>query len=128
MAGEQPPRRSAGVEGGAGRLADVTRMSRRGLLLILSSPSGAGKSTLTRLLIREDPDIQLSVSVTTRPRRPSEVEGVHYRFVSVDDFEEMRTLGDLLEWAQVHGNFYGTQKKPVETAIGGGREMVFDID
>ena len=128
MAGEQPPSRSAGVEGGAGRLADVTRMSRRGLLLILSSPSGAGKSTLTRLLIREDPDIQLSVSVTTRPRRPSEVEGVHYRFVSVDDFEEMRTRGDLLEWAQVHGNFYGTPKKPVETAIGAGRDMLFDID
>jgi guanylate kinase len=103
-------------------------ISRRGLLLILSSPSGAGKSTLTRNLVREDQGIRLSVSVTTRPRRPSEIDGVHYRFIDCDEFVEMRDRGDLLEWAEVHGNFYGTPRKPVEQALAQGQDMMFDID
>jgi guanylate kinase len=102
---------------------------RRGLLLILSSPSGAGKSTLTRNLVRENRGIHLSISVTTRPKRPSEINGVHYIFLdAVSDFEEMRERGDLLEWAQVHGNYYGTPRKPVEQALALGEDMMFDID
>jgi len=104
-------------------------LKRRGLLLILSSPSGAGKSTLTRNLVREDRGIRLSISVTTRQKRPSEIDEVHYTFMeSVADFEEQRDRGDLLEWAQVHGNYYGTPKKPVEQALARGEDMMFDID
>ena len=104
-------------------------LKRRGLLLILSSPSGAGKSTLTRNLVREDRGIRLSISVTTRAKRPSEINGVHYIFMeSVADFEEMRDRGDLLEWAKVHGNYYGTPRKPVEQALARGEDMMFDID
>jgi guanylate kinase len=104
------------------------RMRRRGLLLILSSPSGAGKSTLTKNLVDEDHTIQLSVSVTTRPRRQSEISGRHYHFITADEFGEMRERGDLLEWAEVHGNFYGTPRKPVEQALARGEDMMFDID
>jgi len=96
--------------------------------MILSSTSGAGKSTLTRNLTREDPEIRLSVSVTTRPRRQSEIDGVHYRFIDQDDFAAMREHGDLLECAEVHGNFYGTPRKPVEQALATGQDMMFDID
>jgi guanylate kinase len=104
-------------------------LKRRGLLLILSSPSGAGKSTLTRNLVREDRGIRLSISVTTRHKRPSEINGVHYNFTdSVTDFEDMRDRGDLLEWAQVHGNYYGTPRKPVEQALARGEDVMFDID
>ena len=103
-------------------------MRRRGLLLILSSPSGAGKSTLTENLVRQDPSIKLSISVTTRPKRTSEIDGVHYRFISADEFAEMRERGDLLESAEVHGNFYGTPRKPVEQALARGEDMMFDID
>ena len=107
----------------------MTPMKRRGLLLILSSPSGAGKSTLTRNLVREDRGIRLSISVTTRQKRPSEINGVHYNFTdSIPDFEEMRDRGDLLEWAQVHGNYYGTPRKPVEQALARGEDVMFDID
>lgn len=102
--------------------------SRRGVLLILSSPSGAGKSTLTRNLIEQDHGIKLSVSVTTRPRRQSEIDGVHYRFIVTEDFHELRERGDLLEWAEVHGNFYGTPRKAVEQALAAGEDMMFDID
>lgn len=103
-------------------------MRRRGLLLILSSPSGAGKSTLTENLVRQDPSIKLSISVTTRPKRTSEIDAVHYRFISADEFAEMRERGDLLESAEVHGNFYGTPRKPVEQALARGEDMMFDID
>jgi guanylate kinase len=107
----------------------VTILKRRGLLLILSSPSGAGKSTLTRNLVREDRGIRLSISVTTRAKRPSEINGVHYIFIeSVAEFEDMRDRGDLLEWAQVHGNHYGTPRKPVEQALARGEDTMFDID
>src|SRR5215217_7268646 len=104
-------------------------LERRGLLLILSSPSGAGKSTLTRNLVREDRGIRLSISVTTRPKRPSEINGVHYSSIdTVSDLDQMRDRGDLLEWAQVHGNYYGTPREPVEQALARGEDMMFDID
>lgn len=109
-------------------MPDTALTPRRGLLLILSSPSGAGKSTLTRNLIEQDHGIKLSVSVTTRTRRPSEIDGVHYRFIAKEDFEELRERGDLLEWAEVHGNFYGTPRKPVEQTLVSGEDMMFDID
>ena len=101
---------------------------RRGLMLVLSSPSGAGKSTIARALLENDPKLELSVSVTTRKRRPSEIEGVHYRFVSMREFERLRASDSLLEWAEVHGNFYGTPRQPVEEAMAEGRDMLFDID
>ena len=102
---------------------------RRGLMLILSSPSGAGKTTLTRMLLqREDVDLTLSVSVTTRPRRPSEVDGVHYHFLTPERFGEMRDAGELLEWADVHGAQYGTPKAPVDALLNRGRDVLFDID
>jgi guanylate kinase len=102
-------------------------VARRGLVLILSSPSGAGKTTLTRNIVREH-EALLSVSVTTRPRRPSEIDGVHYRFIDNEDFLAMRDRGDLLEWAEVHGNYYGTPRRPVEQALAAGADMIFDID
>lgn len=97
-------------------------------MLIIASPSGAGKSTLSRLLLQTEDDIAMSVSVTTRPRRASEVDGVHYRFISVREFEALRDRGELLEWAEVHGNLYGTPRAPVDTALGDGRDVLFDID
>jgi len=103
-------------------------MRRRGLLLILSSPSGAGKSTLTTNLVSQDPTIRLSISVTTRPKRASEIDGVHYRFITADEFQEMRERGDLLEWAEVHGNFYGTPRARVEEQLAAGNDILFDID
>jgi|SRR5271166_5181575 len=103
--------------------------SRRGMILILSSPSGAGKTTLTRMLMQDkDLDLTLSVSVTTRPRRSSEVDGIHYRFIDKREFERMRKNGDLLEWAEVHGNCYGTPRAPVEKVLAQGRDMLFDVD
>lgn len=103
-------------------------IARRGLMLVLSSPSGAGKSTISRLLLESDPSFELSVSVTTRPRRGSEIDGVHYHFVSQRDFERLRDTDALIEWAQVHGNLYGTPREPAEAALGDGRDMLFDID
>ncbi|MET0314913.1 MAG: guanylate kinase [Hansschlegelia sp.] len=102
--------------------------ARRGVLLILSSPSGAGKSTLTRALLDTDPDLMLSISATTRQKRPSEADGVHYRFVKQREFDGMRDAGELLEWAEVHGNCYGTPREPVEAALAEGRDVLFDID
>ncbi|MBB3136320.1 guanylate kinase [Rhizobium pisi] len=104
------------------------QIARRGLMLVISSPSGAGKSTIARTLLETDKHIGLSVSVTTRQRRPSEVEGVHYHFKSVREFERLRDSDALLEWAEVHGNFYGTPREPVEQAMAEGRDMLFDID
>jgi guanylate kinase len=101
---------------------------RRGLVLILASPSGAGKSTISRQLVTEFPDVRLSVSVTTRARRPSEIDGKHYHFITPDRFKRMRDGGDLLEWAEVHGNSYATPQEPVEQALARGQDMLFDID
>ena len=101
---------------------------RRGLMLVLSSPSGAGKSTIARNLLESDPSFELSVSVTTRQRRASEIDGVHYHFHSQREFEMLRDGDQLLEWAQVHGNFYATPREPAEKALSEGRDMLFDID
>ncbi len=103
-------------------------IARRGIMLIVSSPSGAGKTTLTRNLLKEEENVSLSISVTTRARRSSEIDGVHYKFLSRRQFELMRDGGELLEWAEVHGNFYGTPREPVETALADGRDVLFDID
>jgi guanylate kinase len=105
-----------------------TKIARRGLMLVLSSPSGAGKSTIAGNLLRADHSLEISVSVTTRAKRPSEIAGKHYHFITVPQFERMRDAGDLLEWAEVHGNFYGTPREPVESAMAEGRDMLFDID
>jgi guanylate kinase len=103
--------------------------SRRGMILILSSPSGAGKTTLTRMLMQDSAlDLTLSVSVTTRTRRSSEVDGVHYHFIDPGEFERMKAAGELLESAEVHGNGYGTPLKPVERVLAEGRDMLFDVD
>ena len=102
--------------------------SRRGLLLILSSPSGAGKSTLSRKLLDWDSTIRFSVSATTRAERPGETDGVEYYFRSKHDFEHMVAEGEMLEHAEVFGNFYGSPKAPVEAAMKAGRDTVFDID
>ncbi|WP_349360991.1 guanylate kinase [Stappia sp.] len=101
---------------------------RRGLMLVLSSPSGAGKSTIARQLLDQESNLTLSISVTTRARRTSEIDGVHYHFISRERFEQMRERGELLEWAEVHGNYYGTPRDPVEQALSRGGDVLFDID
>ncbi len=101
---------------------------RRGLMLVLSSPSGAGKSTISRNLLESDTSFELSISVTTRARRGSEIDGRHYHFRSLREFESMRDNDELLEWAEVHGNCYATPRAPVEKALSEGRDMLFDID
>ena len=103
-------------------------MTRRGLLLILSSPSGAGKSTLSRMLMAWDPTMRFSVSATTRPARPGEAEGREYYFRSREAFEAMVKAGEMLEHAEVFGNLYGSPKGPVIAAMEAGTDTVFDID
>ncbi|MEO1701675.1 MAG: guanylate kinase [Pseudomonadota bacterium] len=111
-------------------MVDANRfgIQRRGLMLVLSSPSGAGKSTIARNLLEQDDDFELSVSVTTRGRRASEIEGVHYRFIDEKTFLRMRDDDEFIEYAQVHGNYYATPRSPVEDAMSDGRDMLFDID
>jgi guanylate kinase len=104
------------------------RIVRRGLMLVLSSPSGAGKTTLSRMLLTEERGIALSISVTTRPRRPGEVHGRHYHFIDRARFDQLRKSGELLEHAEVFGNLYGTPRKPVEKALRQGRDVLFDVD
>ncbi|MFA5949703.1 MAG: guanylate kinase [Hyphomicrobium sp.] len=108
--------------------AERPKIDRRGLLLVLSSPSGAGKTSIARGLLEKEAGIELSVSVTTRPRRPAEVEGRDYFFVDQAKFNDMRESGELLEWAPVFGNFYGTPRRPIEQAVSEGRDVLFDID
>ena len=97
-------------------------------MLVLSSPSGAGKTTISRKLLDQDGNLTMSVSTTTRPRRSGEVEGKDYYFLGEPEFTEMVEKGDLLEYARVFGNFYGTPKKPVEDALTEGKDVLFDID
>lgn len=108
--------------------AASSRIKRRGLMLVLSSPSGAGKSTIARNLLENDQSLELSVSVTTRARRGSEIDGVHYHFITQREFDRLKDTDALLEWAEVHGNFYGTPREPAEMAMAEGRDMLFDID
>jgi guanylate kinase len=103
-------------------------VERRGLMFVLSSPSGAGKTTLSRMLVKETPDLQMSVSATTRAMRPGEVDGRDYFFVDQARFDAMVKAGELLEWAKVFDNSYGTPRKPVEDALSAGKDVLFDID
>jgi guanylate kinase len=104
------------------------QISRRGLMLVLSSPSGAGKTSIARELLSREKNLIMSVSATTRPKRPSEVEGKDYYFVTPEAFEGMVTRGEFLEHATVFGNRYGTPMAPVEKALAAGRDVLFDID
>jgi guanylate kinase len=108
--------------------ADSPIIQRRGLMLVLSSPSGAGKTTLSRQLLDNDPHIQLSVSCTTRQKRPGERDGIDYRFIDTITFRGMIERKEFLEYAEVFGNYYGTPRKPVDEALSAGRDMLFDID
>ena len=101
---------------------------RRGLLIVLSSPSGAGKSTISRKLMEEDPTITMSISATTRPIRPGEVEDVDYHFVDEEQFERLVEADELAEWAYVFGHRYGSPKEPIKEALKAGRDTLFDID
>src|SRR5712672_3706655 len=103
-------------------------VERRGLMFVLSSPSGAGKTTLSRMLMERMPGLQMSVSATTRPKRPGEVEGRDYLFVDASKFEAMVKQDQLLEWAVVFGNRDGTPRAPVEAALSAGWDVLFDID
>lgn len=103
-------------------------MARRGVMLVLSSPSGAGKTTLAKALLAAEPDLVISVSVTTRKPRPGEVDGQDYHFIDAAAFERLKEAGDLLEWAHVHGNLYGTPRGQVMDALSAGRDVLFDID
>lgn len=109
-------------------MSEEPKIERRGLLMVLSSPSGAGKTTLARRLIEADGDIAMSISVTTRPPRVGETDGRDYHFVDDKRFKRMREADELLEWARVFDNFYGTPRAPVEAAIAKGRDILFDID
>jgi len=103
-------------------------IARRGLMLVLSSPSGAGKTTLSRMLLKHDPLVELSVSVTTRAKRANEKDGRDYHFIDKARFDHMVEAGELLEWAEVFGNLYGTPRAPVEASLAAGRDVLFDID
>ena len=103
-------------------------VARRGLMLVLSSPSGAGKTTLSRMLLEQDGSVMLSVSVTTRAKRPGEVDRRDYQFINRKQFDALIREDKLLEWAEVFENYYGTPAKPVMDALASGRDVLFDID
>ena len=126
MASDHDAGSGAPGEGGA---TSGALSGRRGFILILSSPSGAGKTTLTRMLLSQaNLELTLSISVTTRARRSSEADGVHYSFITKKQFAALREDDDLLEWAEVHGNFYGTPRAPADRVLAEGRDVLFDID
>jgi guanylate kinase len=108
----------------------ASHIERRGLCLVIAAPSGTGKSSLTRALLAEEPELGLSVSLTTRPPRPGEVDGKHYNFRTTAEFEQLRASGGLLEWAHVFGRetLYGTPRAPVEATLARGQDMIFTID
>ncbi len=108
--------------------AEAPAIQRRGLMLVLSSPSGAGKTTLSRGLLDNDSQIRLSVSCTTRAKRPGEQDDVDYRFLDTASFRGMVDRGEFLEYAQVFGNYYGTPRAAVEAALSAGKDVLFDID
>ena len=116
------------MPGAAAKQMGDRAVARRGLMFVLSSPSGAGKTTLSRMLLEGDDQVELSISVTTRPRRPGEIDGRHYHFIDAKRFEAMVKNADLLEWAEVFGHAYGTPRGPVEQALATGRDVLFDID
>ncbi|MAF97787.1 MAG: guanylate kinase [Micavibrio sp.] len=104
------------------------QLKRRGLMYVLSSPSGAGKTTITRALLKTNPDITVSISATTRPRRAGEVHGQDYIFVDTNQFRDMVDNGEMLEHAKVFDHYYGTPRAQVETALANGQDVIFDID
>ncbi len=106
----------------------VQELNRRGLMYVMSSPSGAGKTTITRALLKNNPDVMISVSATTRPRRAGEVHTQDYYFVGLDEFRNMVDSGEMLEHAKVFENYYGTPRGPVEAALASGKDVLFDID
>jgi guanylate kinase len=112
----------------ADRQSGSTEIRRRGLMLVLSSPSGAGKTTLSRMLRDREPDLQMSVSVTTRPKRPGETAGTDYHFIDKTEFNLRMNRQELLESAKVFGHYYGTPREPVEAALAAGQDVLFDID
>ncbi len=105
-----------------------TPLTRRGLMFVLSSPSGAGKTTITRALLKNNPGLEISISATTRQRRPGEVDGQDYYFVDIPEFNAMVENGEMLEHAKVFGNYYGTPRLPVDEALARGNDVIFDID
>ena len=107
---------------------DTDTLQRRGMMFILSSPSGAGKTTISRKLLEAEREVKLSVSATTRPPRPGEIEGVHYHFVDDAEFDRMVAPDDFYEWAHVFGHRYGTPRAPVDAVLAEGRDVLFDID
>ena len=117
-----------GAARGEGSNDGFAGISRRGFMLVLSSPSGAGKTTISRLLLERDADLSISVSVTTRPKRPGEVAGVDYHFIDPTEFDLRVNRRELLEYAKVFGHYYGTPRVPVERALSDGRDVLFDID
>lgn len=102
--------------------------TRKGFPIILTAPSGAGKTTLSRAIVKLHPEIHYSISVTSRPPRPNEHDGVDYHFVPVDEFERMLEGGELIEWAMVHDNYYGTPKRQVQDRLDAGTDVIMDID
>jgi guanylate kinase len=127
MTARRPPRKPQRAAA-ATRAVPPSRIARRGLLLVLSSPSGAGKTTLARALLDSDANIRLSVSVTTRKPRPGEIDGKDYFFVDQKRFDKLRAEGKLLEWARVFDYSYGTPREAVEKAVAAGEDVLFDID
>ena len=109
-------------------LSDETKLERRGLMLVLSSPSGAGKTTISRQLLARDQNLTMSVSATTRPMRPGEIEGIDYYFVEPTEFNLMINRRELMEYAKVFDNYYGTPISAVEKALRIGKDVIFDID
>jgi guanylate kinase len=107
---------------------DVPDLRRTGILFIVSGPSGAGKTTICRRALREIPDLEMSVSCTTRPPRPGEIDGQDYRFLSTAEFERMREAGEFAEWARVHDFLYGTPRQPIEARLAAGCDLLLDID
>ena len=109
-------------------MAESVHLNRRGVLFVLSSPSGAGKTTISKKMLLADPDIALSISATTRPPRPGEVDGKDYHFVDTDTFKQMAADGEFLEWAHVFGHRYGTPRARVDELLDAGKDVLFDID
>jgi guanylate kinase len=107
---------------------DTSSLKRRGLMYVLSSPSGAGKTTITRALLKQNDDMVISISATTRPRRAGEVQNQDYNFVDIAEFNRMVDNGEMLEHAKVFGHYYGTPRAPVEEALAAGKDVIFDID